>query len=222
MPAGNKKGVTGTGAKRTELQRETDRAEMMRMLRRGYTHSMVAERLGVARSMVSYDFQVVMKQIIADRTADTEAIIAAKLQEYAEVKREAWEAWERSKEDVTRRTREGSSRSDGKGESSEGKRVSETTEIRTGDPRYLETVLNCLKAERELLGLNPAKQLEMRGKVEAQVLDINRLLAEVAGLADAARMDPADEAIGKLPGSVQDGVPPGKDVAHTTNGNGHP
>src|SRR5262245_2052021 len=102
--------------KRTKAQRELDRAEMLKLLRRGWTKARIGERLGVHRTQVDYDWNAVLKELQADRERDTEKLIEAKKEEYAEVKREAWDAWERSKEDKERRVAETTTEGGGEGE----------------------------------------------------------------------------------------------------------
>lgn len=148
--------------KRTAIQIETDRAEMMQLLRRGATKTMVAEKFGVTAQQIHYDFNLVMRRTAEQMTEDAKAMIAVKLEEYAEVKREAWAAWEKSKLDAQKKVREASKGADGK---AGGGKVVETVEGQSGDPRYLQTVLECLKKECELLALEPAKEMRVTGSV---------------------------------------------------------
>lgn len=184
-----KPGRSGTtpgvaGPKRTEDQRILDRVETVRLLRRGWTKEMIAERQGVHPTTISWDFKCVLRSLNEEKDRDVEELVAVKLEELAEVKREAWAAWERSKEEHRKVTSEETPcpppADDGMGPDSRmgkrrkrrqklppsvptlpGKRVI-TTQGQSGDPRYLRTVLDCLHAECELQSLYPAKEITGR------------------------------------------------------------
>lgn len=161
-------GTTNTrakGPKRTNDQLILDRAETVSLLRRGWTKTAIATKLGVHPTQISYDWKKILKELVAARDSDLEELIAIKLEEYAEIKREAWEAWERSKRERNRRVLESSTYggSGAGGEDGEGGGGSERTrEVLTVDDgqwssEYLKTIVQCLNAERELRGLNPVR-----------------------------------------------------------------
>ena len=144
--------------KRTPEAIKLDRAETVRLLRRGWTKTAIAEKLGVHPTQISYDWKIIITEINAARDKDLEELIAIKLEEYGEIKRQAWEAWEKSKKERTKHTQEVSQGLDG------SDRVKDITSREGGNYNgdHLRTILNCLSAERELLGLNPAKKIEGR------------------------------------------------------------
>jgi hypothetical protein len=160
-------------APRTPDQRELHRAEVVRLIRRGYTKSAIAAHLRVSPNTITEDWKVVIRQIRADQTEDLKEYIACKLQEYSEIKKEAWEQWDKSKQDARKRVRERNlrviePRDKKKGTPPKtGLVVTKDVSTRTGqcgDPRYLQVILNCLSAERELLGLDPVKEVTIKGK----------------------------------------------------------
>lgn len=155
-----------TGPKRTPEQRELDLARMVKLLRRGLSKTQIAEQLGVSRGQIVYDWKQVLARLQADRDKDAKATVAAKLEEYREVKAEAWAAWERSKEDKERRTAETVTETSGGGEPPGQSRTKAVKQIegRLPDHDYLNTVLKCLEAERELEGLDPPKKLRLGGE----------------------------------------------------------
>lgn len=154
------------GPKRSDLERKIDRKEMVRLMMKGWTQRMIAEQLGVSQGQISFDFRMVLKEINQHTTADAKEWVSLKLEEYAEIKREAWAEWERSKKDLERITNEsfGSDKGDGWKEA-------KVREGRLAANGYLSTVLECLKAERDLLGLNPAKELSVKGQMVTSTVD---------------------------------------------------
>lgn len=148
-----------------------NRAEIARLRRRGWSITQIAEHLEVHPSRVSAQWKVVVKQLQSDQHSDTKEYVAQKLEEYAEVKREAWEAWERSKAEMCKIVEEQAlSRPTitGKGktrkvEPAVMRKVKETMtkEYRLAANEYLNTILRCLEAERELLALDPVKEMRL-------------------------------------------------------------
>ena len=166
------KGRSGVGGgskkapKRTPEALKLDRAETVQLLRRGWTKTAIAEKLGVHQTQISYDWKCILKEVMEARDKDLEELIAIKLEEYGEIKREAWAAWEQSKKDRQRLMNEATTNHFG-----ESNKQSETIERGNWSSEYLRTIINCLAAERELQGLNPAKQFE--GKLTATTTSVN-------------------------------------------------
>lgn len=151
--SGNRTG--NSGHKRTDVQRELDRAEMMKMLARGATRRQVAEKLGVSVEQVGHDYRIVMRELAGEVAEDVQVIRQVKLEELAEMKREAWQAWEKSKEQKVRVTR-----STFENERGIREQVTEQRDGSCGDPRFLAVLDRVITAERELLGLNPPKEVK--------------------------------------------------------------
>lgn len=186
-----KKGTSGIHdsnrtQKRTPQAIKLDRAETVKLLRRGWTQTAIAEKLGVHQTQISYDWKMILKEVNEARDKDLEELITVKLEEYGEIKREAWAAWERSKKERNKTVLE-TSTSSGKGRSSgdesddddnggsERSREIFTRETGTWSSEYLKTILTCLAAERELLGLNPAKKFEGKMVATATTVDFEKL-----------------------------------------------
>jgi hypothetical protein len=177
-----------SGPKRTEDQRTLDRIETVRLMRRGWTRTAIAERHGVHPSTISWDFKAILRELNESRDRDIDELVAVKLEELGELKREAWSAWERSKLDHKKvmtesgpcgsddeEEEEAGSSSSGNGRKGRGRKrrkkasgrlapskLIETLQGQSGDPRYLRTVLDCLHAECELQSLYPAKAITGR------------------------------------------------------------
>lgn len=184
-PRGGKarSGMKGAkGPRRTPIQRTLDKAEMVRLLRRGWTRTEVAELLEVHPSMITYDLNQVLREELENQEKDTEVLRRLKLEEYREVKKEAWDAWERSKLEKTFKTLETKSA----GDYSYDK---ETTHIEkpVGEARYLHTVLQCLDSERELLGIDPPKKVDIKG--EHTVVDVSMTWDQLAQAYHRGKVD---------------------------------
>jgi hypothetical protein len=135
---------------------------MVNCLRQGWTQDQIALHLGITQQQVSLDFKLVQKQWKEQRLAGMDDYVDLKLAEYAEVKKEAWAAWERSKADAEkRRVRDSDS---GGFEETE-------TSGQCGNPAYLQTVLSAIHAERALLGLDAPKETRVKGEVLTQTID---------------------------------------------------
>lgn len=165
-----KQGTTTTRSNprnhRTSQQRELHRAEVAKLTRKGYSLQMIAEELKVSYATVKQDWKAILTEYRENRDEDTEALVQAKLQEYAEVKREAWKAWERSKlGTVEEEERESLSNKGGS-----RRTLSRIKKSSAGDSTFLIVIADCLKAERELLSLNPTKKVEVKGNMTWDVL----------------------------------------------------
>jgi hypothetical protein len=163
---------------RTPMQKEIDRTELARLLRRGYSLAEAAKQLGLNAGIVERDWIRMLKDLRNRRANDAQEKVDVILEEYAEIKKEAWDAWDKSKkpfqkvmkEQTTSGKKHLSVDSDGdeivdKNNPDTMERVQTTVEWQCGDPRFLQVVANCLEAERELQGLNPPKQVGVRAAI---------------------------------------------------------
>lgn len=77
------------------------RQEVAKLFLRGWTQCQLAEHYGVTQSLISQDIKAVREEWKTEVTEDLMQLA----EEMREVKREAWEGWERSCEDAETRTR---------------------------------------------------------------------------------------------------------------------
>lgn len=148
----------GPNRKRTGMQITLDRAEMVNLMRRGWTQGQIAEHLGLSEQQVSADWRAVLKQLSQQQSEDVKAEVAIKCEEYGLLKREAWAAWEASKRDSVKKAHKSTT-------NNFGEQTTQETEVKEGrgDPRYLKIVCDVLKDERELKGLDAPKELNVNG-----------------------------------------------------------
>lgn len=133
---------------RNASQRAARQEEIRRLLARRYTPSQIAAQLDIAAATVIYW----AKKIEADAqaaAADRAVEIRATLDSLAEVEREAWAAWERSKQPAVK-----SQRDRGVGVQGPIRKVRRTVEHQAGDPSFLNVILSCQAQRRALLGLD--------------------------------------------------------------------
>lgn len=149
----------GGAGHRPEAQRKIDRVEMVSLVRRGWSQGMLAEKFNISRPMICMELKAIYRDFAVKQGEDTEALINIKLDELAEIKREAWMAWERSKEDIERETNEETD-SKVRGLSS---KVAKMREGRLPSAQYLSIICDCIKQERDLKALNPAKEVTIKG-----------------------------------------------------------
>ncbi len=167
-------------AKFTPTEKEEVLAKVSQLDRRGWTQWEIAKEIGVSQSLVSVWLVNMRKEYIAQRMVDQAWLIEQKRQQYAELKKEAWLAWERSKE-IWEKEEEVLGLSPGKKtkDSKTSKapkdaeeltqylrviRITKTKEGRLPGAEYLAIILRCLEAERELDGLDVTKELKIKSE----------------------------------------------------------
>lgn len=178
----------GKGGKRAPAQVLLDRAEVARYMRRGWSMDMIAEKMECSIQQVEHDWKMVLNQANRYKKEDTEAKKQAMLEQYSELMREAWEAWERSKLDevgyVTEveksllfKPSDPDSEDGDSVPTPEGSKLvpvkRKTRKTRSGrnpGAEYLKIIQECLKNIANLEGLNAAKQLNVKGTLDWDVL----------------------------------------------------
>lgn len=150
------------GEHRKAVEREVDRTKLIRMVSRDYSMEEIGRELNISTNRVYLEYKIILKQLRKERLDLTEEVIEQKLLEYKEIKREAWDAWERSKSShIITKSKQTSGGMGGKLTYED----TQTTETRVGDNSYLAVVLECLKAEREIQGLDPEKKMRVSGNI---------------------------------------------------------
>lgn len=168
---------------RTTSQKLARKEEVRSLLARRYTQEQVAAELGMTRQNVAYWVEKIEADAQA-AAADRAIEIRATLEALAEVEREAWAAWERSK-----RPAETTVRERGRGARGRVATVKRTRIGQAGDPSYLNVILGCQTQRRALLGLDaPTKaqefvMQELRAGLERLRTNLPEpLFLQVAGL----------------------------------------
>lgn len=190
-----------SGPSRTKIQRERSLAVIEKLDNRGYSQLRIrdylAENCGIdiSRVQVCVDVKKIRQRYLNQADEDAKKRIERMLRNYAEVRAEAWESWERSKKQTSKHTvemipvekdeDEEPRRKKGKAGKPKGKKFSSAVEsmrklreiwVREGRlpaNQYLAIILDTLKAERELLGLDAAAKLD----ITATTFDWNTFFA---------------------------------------------
>jgi len=179
---------------------------------KGWTQAEIAEQLGVSRSTVGRDVKAVREAWLEAAVRDFDQARGQEIAKFDLVEREAWQAWERSKQDaVTKKVHQEKISGTSK------KRAEQVTRKQIGDPRYLQMVVNCILQRCRLLHLLDREQGTAAADGEAYIdLAVIRteLLHEPSYLeyrrreALASDMHAGDVRPPGEPGSLADGGPP--------------
>lgn len=174
---------------RTDYQRTQYNTRLMRMniisglLSRGYSdrelRKEVQNRLDLktyALSTLQDDKRRVLDEMIEETRANTEQYRALELKRIDELIKEAWDAWEKSKEsyEKVRSKQSGIPGVDEDG-NAEGLITTKAEQTREnvnscGDPRYLEVIHKLLQERRKLLGLYSPDKVDHSGSLTFEQL----------------------------------------------------
>lgn len=150
------------------------------LYKRGYSYRQMQEEVKARLDLQSYSLRTVHKDVntlLAEwremRIENMDLAVQLELERIDDVIREAWEAWEKSKQDgdKTRTKQTGMPTQPGDGDEGGGNgeiitiKLERTTEEQTncGDPRYLEIIHKNLTERRKLLGLYSPEKREVSG-----------------------------------------------------------
>lgn len=207
-------------------------ARVAKLDRRGYTQVEIAKDVKLSQAMVSIYLRNLRQRYFDSVTKDRTEMVGEKLEQYREVRREAWDAWERSKKNKGKVVKEMAKarRNDDENEQEEESayrnvkkrkrktlasieaRMELVKEIMTREGRlpaseYLRIILDTYEAERQLLGLDEAVKIDLN----AQVID----WAQVAE--ESARADPLTARIEQL-GLIEANHENSKNIQTTNEG----
>jgi len=131
---------------------EQRRTEVARLYLRGRSQQQIADEIGVVRKTVWSDIQEIRKEWQEERLSDAEALINRELAKLDHLEAEAFDAWERSKQDAERETVTD--------DPEKGRITKHVTIGQTGDPQYLALILRCCERRCKLLGLDAPEKRE--------------------------------------------------------------
>lgn len=165
-----------TGPRRSQLQREQDKATISRMLLQNKTHQEIANFLEIDRSMVTKEASAIRKEWKQSSLRDFDEARGQKLAELELIKGELWQAWQQSKEQKETTLKEKIAVA----ESDKRLKIATRSQSATGDPSYLSGILSCIKEESRLLGLYPEETAEGQSITfsDGQLSVIGQLMGE--------------------------------------------
>lgn len=124
-----------------------------------------------ALSTVKADVDTLLAQWREERKIDLEANLNAELARIDEIIKEAWEAWEKSKEDYEKNSTKQRGVPQDSGEILTAYIEKAINEQRScGDPRYLDIIDKQLRERRKLLGLYAAEKKEVAMTFETALM----------------------------------------------------
>jgi len=134
-------------------------ADVADLDRSGLSQRTIAAMLGISQPQVCYDLKRLHAHYLKTANIHHTAKVAEKREQYRELRAYTWRLLEKSNQEFTKTTRE-KIESDGKGDKGKAGRakVSVQTESHVGDAAYVGRILDILKAECELDGLNAPKK----------------------------------------------------------------
>lgn len=162
--------------KRSKAQREEDLAEIAVMLSKGATEREIAKHFDISPSTAHRDVEEVEARWRDRAAATIDAHKARLIATHERVAREAWDEWDRSKQDgqkmveTTELIEVPIEDEDGLAKTTTAQaRILETvkrvmtTEGQTGDPRYLQVIEAALAEQAKLIGANAPAKHELGG-----------------------------------------------------------
>lgn len=156
--------------KRTKEQIEFDRAFCADLFLRGYPYREIAKRLNedlakrqmeyrLTESMVYYDIQQLLVAWKRDQLESIDQYVTAELQKLDKMEVEAWNAWELSKQKKTKNK----TKKAGNGLMGRQIMTEEATETTSGNPRYLDLLLNIQQRRAKMLGFDAPIKIDIPG-----------------------------------------------------------
>lgn len=166
---------------KTKDQKEEYLARLSELNLKRWTQARMAQELGVSTRQIKRDLKIIRQRWQETQVANVGTRCAREIAKIDLVEREAWDAWDKSKQDAetrTERIRKG--KASGPGNSVE---VSIRTEGQAGDATYLKTVLDCIERRCKLLGLDaPEKHIydiqDLQDLTDEDLAEIVRLGAD--------------------------------------------
>lgn len=150
-----------------------------------FKHHEIAEALGMKLSAVSRMLGRLNKSFRESLAADIEETKIRQIAQLEHLAREAYEAWERSKEaakSVMQR------KNLIQGQAVGGVEQTNVARDQDGDPRYLKECRECLEAIRKIIGADAPLKLQHSGEKDADAIKLDiasskeQFLAELASL----------------------------------------
>ena len=145
--------------KRNKMQLDNDRRRTADLYLHGWTMQQIADEIGtqyeggLTVGQIAYDIRVLIKRWRKEQLKSTDELMTRELERINRIEREAWDAWERSKQPVSEEIKKGRRR----GESDDGTaEIIRRTREQVGDDRFLARVAWCVEQRVRLLRLHEA------------------------------------------------------------------
>lgn len=134
----------------SELER--DRRNVSRLYLQGHIQTEIAHELKISQATVSRELKALQAEWRADRIYDINEAKAKELSKIDVLELEYWEAWKRSQRDAV---------TESEGSNAQGSFNKTTTQGQSGDPRFLDGVMDCIKQRCAILGVEAPKKFDL-------------------------------------------------------------
>ena len=143
-------------SRKRKIEIEQRQRQVAELTLKGLTQAEIAGRLSVTQPTVSNDLKAIRAAWRQASLRDFDASYSEQLEMLRLIQREAWAAWERSKEPAHTAVIDGA-------DAGEPSKTRQTIKRQAGDYRFLEQLQKSLAVSRALLGL--AVEGDRRGRV---------------------------------------------------------
>lgn len=153
------------------LKRENRLLQAAEMYLKGTYQHIIAERLGVSKSQINDDLQLIKKRWRESQIIDFNEAKQKELEKIDLLERTYWDAWERSTGEKTK------TRTSKAGDSSS---ASIEKEMLIGDPRFLQGVERCVDMRAKILGTYAPVKVDGSVSIELTAADLIKAMREGA------------------------------------------
>lgn len=144
-------------SRQRQLEIEQRRRQVAELSLKGHNQYEIAARLDVGQATVSEDLKRLRAAWRESGVRDFDSLVAEQMNTLAMIQREAWEAWERSKQPAHTATTQGTG---------EEQKTRQTLKRQHGDPRFLEQVHKCMARACALLGFGVRRRADGARRVD--------------------------------------------------------
>lgn len=193
---------------KTKADREAYLSELSICYRKGWSGPRMAEKFGKSTRMIRADCRLLDQRFLENQVSNVAHRRATEVAKIDLVEGEAWNAWDKSREDAEVRTQKMRKAEAG----AQGMPVEATirTEAQAGDPAYLRLVLESIRDRRKVQGTDRPERSSTDDysgmtddEIDARIVNLERLEAlerGEAGPAGTPAPPPADEGRPDPPG----------------------
>ena len=142
--------------KRTAFEKERDLHRTTQLYVKGRTQQEIADEFGVTQQQVAYDIAEIKRRWREESFIDMDEAKQQELATIENLKREYWQAWERS---LDERTKTRTEQSKGAGDKTGTAKATVEKETLLGNPAYLAGVQWCISERSKILGLYAPNKL---------------------------------------------------------------
>jgi hypothetical protein len=140
----------------TPQQREAHLANVARLYLTGHLQVEIATQTGVSQQQISYDLKVLQKRWRESSGVDFNEAKQRELARIDNLELEYWQAWRASKGEKKKQSAE---------RSGEHTKTRFESEVREGDPRYLQGVQWCIEQRCKILEIGIKTKTEISGEL---------------------------------------------------------